>query len=59
MYTDVDEGAAQGLSFDVKKGSSVAIIGSSGAGKSTILDLLPRFYDITGGSITIDGKSTD
>ena len=43
------------LSFTVKKGSIVALVGSSGAGKSTILDLLPRFYDVTSGSILIDG----
>jgi ATP-binding cassette, subfamily B, bacterial MsbA len=45
------------LSFSVKKGSIIALVGSSGAGKSTILDLLPRFYDVTGGSILIDGKN--
>jgi len=46
----------QDLSFSVKKGEIIAIVGSSGAGKSTILDLLPRFYDISGGTISIDGK---
>ncbi|MBN1578138.1 MAG: ABC transporter ATP-binding protein [Chitinispirillaceae bacterium] len=43
------------LSFTVRKGTVVALVGSSGAGKSTVLDLLPRFYDITGGAILIDG----
>jgi ATP-binding cassette, subfamily B, bacterial MsbA len=44
------------VSFSVAKGQVVAIAGSSGGGKSTILDLLPRFYEITGGTITIDGR---
>ncbi|PIU45962.1 MAG: ABC transporter ATP-binding protein [Ignavibacteriales bacterium CG07_land_8_20_14_0_80_59_12] len=39
----------------VKKGSLVALVGPSGAGKTTVADLVPRFYDVTGGSITIDG----
>lgn len=43
------------LSFSVKKGEMVALVGFSGAGKSTIAKLLPRFYDPTSGSITIDG----
>jgi subfamily B ATP-binding cassette protein MsbA len=43
------------VNFTVKKGQVVALVGSSGSGKSTILDLLPRFYEISGGSITIDG----
>lgn len=43
------------LSFDIKAGQTVAFVGSSGAGKTTICSLIPRFYDVTGGSITIDG----
>ncbi len=43
------------LTFSIPKGSIVALVGSSGAGKSTILDLLPRFYDVSGGAILIDG----
>lgn len=44
------------LSFDIKGGSKVALVGESGAGKSTTASLLPRFYDIDGGSITIDNQ---
>ncbi|MEK4801500.1 ABC transporter ATP-binding protein [Oceanobacillus sp. FSL K6-0118] len=43
------------LSFDIKAGQTIAFVGSSGAGKTTICSLIPRFYDVTGGSITIDG----
>ena len=43
------------FSLDVKKGQTVALVGSSGAGKSTIADLLPRFYDVSSGNIMIDG----
>jgi ABC-type multidrug transport system fused ATPase/permease subunit len=45
----------QDISFSVKAGEMVAFVGKTGAGKSTLMDLLPRFYDVTGGSITIDG----
>jgi subfamily B ATP-binding cassette protein MsbA len=45
----------QGVSFSIKAGEMVAFVGSTGAGKSTILELIPRFYDVTGGTITIDG----
>ncbi len=43
------------ISFTIPKGKSVAIVGPSGAGKSTLADLIPRFWDVTGGSIRIDG----
>ena len=52
---NADEPVIEDLSFEVKKGQIVAIVGPSGAGKSTIASLLPRFYDVTGGSITVDG----
>jgi subfamily B ATP-binding cassette protein MsbA len=43
------------ITFEIKKGSVAALVGSSGSGKTTTLDLLPRFYDVTGGRISIDG----
>lgn len=52
-----DKWALKGVSFTVKKGETVAIVGPTGAGKSTIVQLLPRLYDIEKGSIQIDGKS--
>lgn len=44
------------ISFTIEKGKTVALVGPSGVGKSTIADLVPRFYDVTEGSISIDGK---
>ncbi|MBP1907268.1 ATP-binding cassette subfamily B protein [Paenibacillus turicensis] len=47
--------ALKGISLDVKSGQSVALVGHTGSGKSTIINLLSRFYDVTEGAITIDG----
>ena len=44
------------ISFSIEKGKTIALVGPSGVGKSTIADLLPRFYDVSSGSISIDGK---
>ncbi len=45
------------INLEIKKGQTVALVGQSGGGKSTLVDLLPRFYDAKNGSITLDGKS--
>ena len=45
----------RGVSFDLEPGQSVALVGTTGAGKSTILNLIPRLYDVTGGAVRIDG----
>ncbi|MEK7823902.1 MAG: ABC transporter ATP-binding protein [Candidatus Eisenbacteria bacterium] len=45
----------QNVSLEIRRGEVVALVGSSGAGKSTTMDLLPRFYDPTGGRVTVDG----
>lgn len=49
--------ALDGLSFSVRAGETVAIVGPSGAGKSTVFSLLMRLYDVSGGTITVDGQS--
>ncbi|EQD48130.1 lipid transporter ATP-binding/permease protein, partial [mine drainage metagenome] len=48
--------ALRAVSFEVPAGGSLAIVGRSGSGKSTLVSLLPRFYDVTAGSIRIDGR---
>ncbi len=52
-----EEEVLKGISFDVKSGQTIAIVGATGAGKSTIISLLNRFYDIQKGSICIDGTN--
>ncbi len=51
-----DEEVLHDVSFEVKPGQMIAFVGPSGAGKSTVASLLPRFYDVTDGTITIDGN---
>ena len=52
-----DEEVLKGISFNVKAGETVAIVGATGAGKSTIINLLNRFYEIDSGSIKVDGTN--
>ena len=54
-YPEAKEDALENISFVAKPGETTAIIGSTGSGKSTLLHLIPRFYDVTGGGITLDG----
>ena len=54
-YPDSDEEVLSDISFTAKPGETTAIIGSTGSGKSTIVNLIPRFYDITSGNLLIDG----
>jgi len=58
-YDDTEITALQNISFKVKKGETLAILGKTGSGKSSILSLITRMYDIKEGSITIDGKKID
>ena len=55
FHYDPDQSILNNVSFELKPGSSVAIVGPSGAGKSTIINLIPRLYDVTGGRIRLDG----
>ncbi len=54
-YPDADYDVITDIDFTANPGETTAFIGSTGSGKSTVVNLLPRFYDVTGGSITIDG----
>lgn len=54
-YPDADEYVLEDISFKVNKGETIAFIGSTGSGKSTLINLIPRFYDATSGEILING----
>ncbi|MEG1890654.1 MAG: ABC transporter ATP-binding protein [Clostridia bacterium] len=54
-YPGADEDMLQGLSFTASPGQTTAILGGTGSGKSTLINLIPRFYDVTSGSILVDG----
>lgn len=54
-YPDADEYVIENVSFTANKGDTVAFIGSTGSGKSTLINLIPRFYDVSEGNIFVDG----
>ena len=54
-YPDAGENVLTDISFKAEKGQTVAVIGSTGSGKSTLVNLIPRFYDVTKGSVKVDG----
>jgi ATP-binding cassette subfamily B multidrug efflux pump len=58
-YEDTNITALQNISFSIKKGETLAVLGKTGSGKSTLLSLITRMYDIKNGSILIDGKNID
>ena len=55
-YSDDETLVLSDVSFEIPAGRSIALVGPSGSGKTTICSLLPRFYDVTGGKITVDGR---
>ena len=54
-YPDADEYILENISFKVNKGETIAFIGSTGSGKSTLINLIPRLYDVTDGEVLVDG----
>ena len=54
-YPDADEYVLKNISFKANKGETIAFIGSTGSGKSTLINLIPRFYDVTEGEVLVDG----
>ncbi len=55
-YAGMEEEVLRGISFEAEPGQMVAILGATGSGKSTIINLIPRFYDVTGGAVRVDGN---
>ncbi len=58
-YANAGEDSLTGMSFAVKRGETVGIIGGTGSGKSSLVNLIPRFYDATGGEVLIGGRNAD
>lgn len=54
-YPDAEEPVLENITFKAEKGETVAFIGSTGSGKSTLINLVPRFYDVTSGQVLVDG----
>jgi ATP-binding cassette subfamily B protein len=54
-YPDAEEDVLKDISFTAKEGETVAFIGATGCGKSTVINLIPRFYDVTAGEVLVDG----
>lgn len=55
-YNSTGEGALEDISFKVLRGQTVGIIGGTGSGKSSVVNMIPRFYDATGGTVLVDGR---
>lgn len=58
-YPDASDRVLEDISFKAKKGQTIAVIGATGAGKTTLINLIPRFYDVTEGDIKINGLTID
>ncbi|MGM9763655.1 MAG: ABC transporter ATP-binding protein [Candidatus Cryptobacteroides sp.] len=54
-YPDSEKTVLEDINMSIPKGKTIALVGQSGSGKSTLVDLIPRYYDVCGGSITVDG----
>ena len=56
-YTEGAEAALENVSFSVRKGQTLGVIGGTGSGKTTLVNLIPHFYDVTGGQVCVDGEN--
>ena len=56
-YTDGGENALEDISFTAERGQTIGVIGGTGSGKTTLVNLLPHFYDVNGGQVRVDGKN--